>query len=85
LKKQGRPPSGLGKNGEPSRIRDYPRLCVTVRPATRARLLAVAAQEARPAWKIVEDGINLYIERLTTREGTAKKGANRRSLQAGGN
>ena len=63
-KKRGRPPSGLGKNGEPARIRDYPRLRVTVRPATKDRLVAVALHESRPTWKVVEDGINLYFAKM---------------------
>jgi len=63
-KRMGRPPTGLGKGGEPERIADYPRLSLTVRPITKAKLEAVTTLERRPAWKVVEDGINLYVERM---------------------
>ena len=63
-KRMGRPPAGLGKGGEPERISDYPKLAVTVRPATRTKLNATAKVEDRPAWQIVDDSINQYVERM---------------------
>jgi len=63
-KRMGRPPSGLGKDGEPERMADYPRLGITIRPHTRARLNAAATVESRPAWQIVDDSINQYVERM---------------------
>ena len=62
--RMGRPPTGLGKAGEPAKISDYPRLSLTVRPITKAKLEAVTTLERRPAWKVVEDSINLYVERM---------------------
>ena len=65
-KRIGRPPAGLGKSaGEPEKISDYPRLSLTVRPITKAKLEAVTTLERRPAWKVVEDGINLYVEGMS--------------------
>jgi len=58
--KVGRKPQGLGKHGEPKRIRDYPTLLVTVRPSVKATLERLAAREDRPKWKIVEAAIRLY-------------------------
>ena len=63
-KRLGRPPAGSGKKGEPDRIKDYPRLSLTVRPAVKAKLDVVAALERRPTWKVVEDGIELYIAQM---------------------
>jgi hypothetical protein len=63
---RGRPAKGLGLNGEPRRIRDYPRLRVTVRPLTRDRLIAIAARQGRPTWRVVEDSMNLYFDQLNT-------------------
>jgi hypothetical protein len=63
-KRIGRPPEGSGKKGEPQRIRDYPKLLVTIRPAVRTRLKAMASVESRPAWQIVEDALAMYFERL---------------------
>ena len=73
-KRMGRPPEGLGKKGEPERIRDYPKLLVTIRPTVRTRLKAMASTENRPAWQIVEDALSLYFEQLPTEQ--------RRSVQA---
>ena len=64
-KRMGRPPEGSGKKGEPERIRDYPKLLVTIRPMVRSKLKAIAAIESRPAWQIVEDAIALYFEQLS--------------------
>ncbi len=79
-KSLGRPPSGLGKSGEPNRIRDYPTLRVTIRPVTKARLFALAKIEARPAWKVIEASINCYFEQVAPKdrraaEALAKKSA----------
>ncbi len=63
-KRMGRPPEGSGKKGEPDRIRDYPKLLVTIRPAVRSQLKAMAAVEQRPAWQIVEDALSVYFEQL---------------------
>jgi hypothetical protein len=63
-KRMGRPPEGLGKKGEPERIRDYPKLLVTIRPAVRSRLKAMASAESRPAWQIVEDALAMYFQNL---------------------
>ena len=67
--RKGRPAKGSGLNGEPRRIRDYPRLRLTVRPSTRDRLIAVAEREGRPMWKVVEDSVNLYFDQLNMAEG----------------
>jgi hypothetical protein len=63
-KRMGRPPEGSGKKGEPERIRDYPKLLVTIRPAVRSRLKAIASVEGRPAWQVVEDALSTYFEHL---------------------
>jgi hypothetical protein len=67
-KRRGRPPEGLGKKGEPDRIRDYPRQLFTMRPSTKARLKAIAEHEDRSEWRVVEDSIAAYFERLTPKD-----------------
>lgn len=64
----GRPPQGSSTLDGQERIRDYPKLAITVRPGTRARLNAAAAVEQRSAWKIVDDAINAYVERMPSSE-----------------
>jgi hypothetical protein len=63
-KRRGRPPEGLGKKGEPERIRDYPRRLFTMRPATLARLHAISTREDRAEWRILEDAIGLYFDQM---------------------
>jgi hypothetical protein len=63
-KRMGRPPEGSGEKGEPERIRDYPKLLVTIRPSVRSKLKAMAAVEGRPAWQIVEDALAIYFDQL---------------------
>ena len=71
---RGRPPEGLGKKGEPERIRDYPRLLFTMRPITRDRLKAIAEFENRAEWRVIDDSVTQYFERI--------KGQDRRSIEA---
>jgi len=81
-KRMGRPPEGTGKKGEPERIRDYPKLLVTIRPAVRTRLKAIASAEARPAWQIVEDAVALYFDQLPDDKRRAVQAAIRRESRA---
>ena len=62
--KMGRPPAGTTLDGKPERTSEYPKLTVSIRPATKARLDAATAIEKKPAWKIVEEGITLYVGRM---------------------
>jgi hypothetical protein len=78
-KRLGRPPEGSGKKGEPERIRDYPKLLVTIRPAVRNRLKVMASVESRPAWQIVEDALELYFAQLPPESRRAIQGAARKA------
>lgn len=82
LKRRGRPPEGLGKKGEPERIRDYPRQLFTMRPATVARLKAIAEHQDRAEWRVVEDSIVLYFERMTPKDRRAVEAIARRAATA---
>src|SRR5437899_1177961 len=81
-KRLGRPPAGLGKKGEPDKIKDYPRLSLTVRPAVKAKLDVVAALERRPTWKVVEDGIELYIAQMNPSDRRAVEAVGKRATAA---
>jgi hypothetical protein len=56
----GRKPEGLGRQGEPKKIRDYPKLLVTIRPSVKTKLKRISARENLPMWKIIEAAIQLY-------------------------
>jgi hypothetical protein len=75
----GRPPKGLGK-GEPERFSDYPKLAVTVRPITRARLNAAATIEHRAAWQIVDDSVNQYVEPMPDKDRDAVENLAKRAV-----
>jgi hypothetical protein len=55
-------PYAVGWGVRNGRKPDYPKLAVTVRPATRALLNAFATLENRSAWQTVDDSINQYVE-----------------------
>jgi len=81
-KRMGRPPEGSGKKGEPERIRDYPKLLVTIRPTVRSKLKAMASIESRPAWQVVEDAIALYFDQLPPEHRRSVQAAMRRESRA---
>jgi hypothetical protein len=81
-KRRGRPPEGLGKKGEPDRIRDYPRQLFTMRPATIARLKAIAEHESRSEWRVVEDSITSYFDHMTPKDHRAVEAIIKRGTTA---
>ncbi len=80
-KRPGRPPAGLGKQGEPEKIRDYPKLLITMRPSVKTRLKAIAEHEDRPVWKVVEDAIDLYTHQLSRKDRRTVESAIHRSTR----
>jgi hypothetical protein len=82
-KRRGRPPEGLGKKGEPKRIRDYPRQLFTMLPATKTLLKAIAEHEDRSEWKVVEDSISLYWERMAPQKRRAVIALVRKATSSG--
>jgi predicted NAD/FAD-binding protein len=62
--KMGRPPAGTAADGKPEKTSEYPKLTISIRPTTKAKLDAVAYLEKKPAWRIVDAGIRLYVERM---------------------
>ncbi len=53
-----------GKGAASGRIRDLPRLGVTIRPDVKRLLDATAAHEGRAPWRVIEDAILAYFEVL---------------------
>jgi hypothetical protein len=77
-KRIGRPPGGSGTAGEPERIRDYPKLNVTIKPVTKALLRATSMIEGRSDWLIVDDAITKYIEQMSVADRRAIEGLAKR-------
>jgi hypothetical protein len=51
-----------------------------MRPATKERLKAIAGHEGRAAWEVVDDGVNLYFERMAPKD---RRAVNERLKQPG--
>jgi hypothetical protein len=83
-KRIGRPPGGSGKAGEPEKIRDYPKLNVTIKPATKALLRAASMVEGRSDWLIVDDAITKYIEQMPAQDRRAIEGLAKRVAEKAG-
>jgi hypothetical protein len=83
-KRVGRPPGGSGKAGEPEKIRDYPKLNVTIKPATKALLKAASMVEGRSDWLIVDDAITKYIEQMPEQDRRAIEGLAKRVAEKAG-
>ena len=62
--KIGRPPAATASDGKPEKTSEYPKLTVSIRPATKAVLDAATAIERKAAWRIVEEGITLYVGKM---------------------
>ena len=56
----GRPPTG--PTGE--RVSDYPPLTVRIPRATKDKLASLSALRRTPRWRLVDEAIAAYIERL---------------------
>ena len=59
-KRVGRPPSGA--QGE--LVSHYPKLTISMAPETKAQLSALTTLTNKPAWRIVEEALRLYIEQM---------------------
>jgi hypothetical protein len=79
--KMGRPPAGTAPDGKPEKTSEYPKLTVSIRPATKAKLDAVVAIEKKPAWRIVEDGIGLYVDEMPAEDRRMVDAIARRSTE----
>jgi len=71
------------RKGEPDRIRDYPRQLFTMRPATKTLLKAIAEHQDRSEWKVVEDSIALFFERMAPKERRAVESLARKATRSG--
>jgi hypothetical protein len=63
-KRRGRPPEGRVAKGEPERIRDFPRVLVSMRPVTRSGLRIISQHENRAEWRVIDEALTLYFSEL---------------------
>ena len=81
-KRKGRLPEGLGRKGEPERIRDHPRQLFTMRPVTVARSEGDRGAPGPLQWRVVEDSIVSYLEGMTPGDRRAVEAIVKRSATA---
>ena len=58
----------MAPDGTPEQTHKWPKLSVSVRPTVRRQLQAVAQFENRPAWRIVEDALKVYFDKMKPRD-----------------
>jgi hypothetical protein len=63
-RKRGRQPEGVAKDGTPEMVSRYPRFTLSMTPTTKARLEAAAMLTGQSAWKVVEQALVSFVERL---------------------
>ncbi len=71
---RGRPPAGRGKDGGPEKVSRYPKLTISMKPETKARLEAYATLTRQPAWRIIEEALRSYLETIPADDKWAVEG-----------
>lgn len=51
-----------GDRGE--KVRDYPKLTISIKPETKARLDAVSVILGTPSWRVIDDALALHFRSL---------------------
>lgn len=59
---RGRVPTGIGPDGAPEKVSLYPKMTVTMKPETKARLEAAATLTRLPAWRIIDEAFARYMD-----------------------
>lgn len=63
-KRMGRPPAGEG--GE--MVSEYPKLTISMKAETKARLEALRSITREPAWKIIDAALEEYFRALSSKD-----------------
>ncbi len=66
--KGGRPPAAVTPDGKGEPTSLWPRLTLSMRPATSARLKALAATRCKSPWEVIEKALDDYTSRLHAEE-----------------
>lgn len=53
---------GVGPDGTPEKVSHYPKMTVTMKPETKARLEAAATLRRLPAWRLIDEAFSHYME-----------------------
>ena len=59
-------------------VSKYPKLTISMKPSTKARLEAYSTLSRMPAWRIVEDALKQYLEAIPADDKWAVEGMAKR-------
>jgi predicted DNA-binding protein len=77
-RKRGRVPAGVGADGKPEMVSRYPKLSISMKPETKARLEAASTLTGLPAWRIIDQAVGTYLESVSPEDRKAIEGMARR-------
>jgi hypothetical protein len=55
-------PAGVDQEGKPELVSLYPKMTISMRPGTKARLEAASTLTRLPAWRIIDRALEQYME-----------------------
>ena len=75
---RGRPPAGRSDSGSPELVSKYPKLTISMKPDTKARLEAYSTLTRRPSWRIVDEALRDFLENIPADDKWAVEGMAKR-------
>ena len=63
-RKMGRPPAGVSADGTPEMTSKYPKLTISIRPATKAMLDTLSLMARKPVWRIIDELVWSQVKSL---------------------
>jgi hypothetical protein len=63
---------------KPGLVSRFPKLTITMKPATKARLEAYSTLSGQPAWRIVDDAVRQLLETIPAEDKFAVEGMAKR-------
>ena len=78
VRQRGRRPAGVGADGRPELVSNYPKLTISMKPLTKARLDAFSTLTQKPAWRIIDEALKQYMEMIPAEDKWAVEGMAKR-------
>ncbi len=66
------------ENWELDMVSNYPKLTISMKPITKAKLEAYSTLARQPAWRIVDDALKQYLEMIPPEDKWAVEGMAKR-------
>ena len=78
VRSAGRRPTGVTADGKPELVSNYPKLTISMKPASKARLEALSALTRQPAWRIIDEALKQYMNTIAAEDKWAIEGMAKR-------